>query len=103
MFKTPILLSYSLRQLPGRFEVYRSRTEWPEGFTIQGIDPRKQMKLAPERRPHPAYHYWHNVHPCYYHRIWGRGRVHVLKEAWLVKIGRGNARAMKPLSTRQTG
>lgn len=94
------ITGYSRWQLPGRFEIYRSRAEWPDGFTIHGIDPREQMKLAPERRPHPAYHYWRDVHPCYYHRTWESGSVRIQKEAWIVKFERGSPGAMKPLSSR---
>lgn len=94
---------YSRRQLPGRFEVYRSRCEWPEGRTIWGLDWNEQMKLAPERRPHPAYLIWRDVHPCYYYRFWGCGTVQITKEAWVVKIERGSPRAMKPYPVSENG
>jgi hypothetical protein len=90
------ITGYSRWQLFGRFEMYRSRAEWPEGKTIFGLDWREQVKLAPERRPHPAYHYWRNAHPCYWHRKWQQGKTRIFKEAWLVKIERGSPRAIKP-------
>ncbi len=49
----------------------------------------------------PAYHYWHDVHPCYYCRRWERGSVRILKEAWIVKIERNSPRAMKPVDVTQ--
>lgn len=81
MFSTGHITGYSRRQLPGRFEMSRSRAEWPEGKTIFGVDWREQMKLAPERRPHPAYFFWRDSHLCYWHRYWEQGKTRVLKEA----------------------
>ena len=96
MFKIPRPFGYSRRQIPNRFELYRSRAEWPKGDSIWGLDWHEQCKYAPERRPHPAYHYWRDVHPCYYHRSWQVRKVFIIKEAWMVKIERGSPRAMKP-------
>jgi hypothetical protein len=101
MFQVPRHLGYSQRQTPHRFEFRRAREDYPEEITCWGIDWREQMKFYTDRRPHPAYHYWRNVHPCYYCRRREYGSVRILKEAWIVKVERGSPRTMKPISSRE--
>ena len=99
MFDVLRRLGYSRRMLEQRSLVNRVHVFWSEDDMTF---PRQKdyWKLVPDRRPHPAYMITRSVHPCYFHAYHYRNKRTIIKEAWVVKVERNSARAIKPLSER---